>query len=91
MTCLMIITTTSLTLHVIFDKFTSDDPLVYFIPPLNEVLLSDSEHCACCVDHYECHHLAEGCEQIKSINQTIDEQFDPLQHLIEQPDSELKL
>ncbi len=31
------------------DKFTSNDPLVYHPPPLDEVLLCEPEHHACCI------------------------------------------
>ncbi|KAL7447984.1 hypothetical protein ACHAXS_000120 [Conticribra weissflogii] len=29
------------------NKFTTDDPLVYHLPPLDEVWLSEPEHCDC--------------------------------------------
>ncbi len=70
------------------DEITSNDPLVYHLPPLDEVCLSEPECWACCHELEECCHIAEDCEQVKWIDKTHDDSSDLLPNLIEQSDSD---
>ncbi len=73
------------------DEFITNDPLVYHLPPLDEVWLSEPEHCACCSELEEFHHITEDGKQFKWIDKTPVEPSDPLPHLIEQSDVIVKL
>ncbi len=65
----------------------SDDPLNHHLPPLDEVLLSELEHCACCHDLKDHCRLSEDHECVNWIEKTPDEPSEPLPKLIEQSDS----
>ncbi len=65
------------------DKFISDNPLVYHLPPFDEVWLY-----ACCLELEKCCCLSEDCEQVKWIDAAPDETSDPLPNLIEQSSSD---
>ncbi len=73
------------------DEITSNDPLVYNPPPLDEVWLSETECWACHLELEECCHIAEDCEQVKWIDKTPADPSHSLTNLIEQSDSKVKL
>ncbi len=70
------------------DEITSNDPLVYHPPPLEEVWLSEPELQACHCELEECYHVSEDCIQVKWIDKTSDDPSDSLPNLIEQSDSD---
>ncbi len=56
-----------------YDEITSNDPLVYHPPPLDEVWLSEQKHWA---HHYEidqCHHVAEDHKRVMWIDKSPDD------------------
>ncbi len=55
------------------DEITSDAPLVYHPPPVDDIWLSESECQACCHELEECHDIAEDHKQVKWIDETHDD------------------
>ncbi len=70
------------------DEVTSDDPLVYHPPPLDEVWLSEPERWARCLELEERRCIAEDQKKVKWIDKTPDDPSDSLPNLIEQSDSD---
>ncbi len=60
------------------DEITSDDPLAYHPPPLDEVWLSEPERRAHHRELEECHRIAEDHKRVKWIDKTPDDPSDSL-------------
>ncbi len=65
------------------DEFISHYPLVYHLPPLNEVWLSEPEYRAWRQELEEHHCPSDDCDRVKLIDATPDEPSNPLPNLIE--------
>ncbi len=70
------------------DIFITDDPLVYHLPPLEEVWLIEPDHWVHCCKVEENFCLAEGCEQVKWINKALDGPSDALPNLSAKSDGD---